>query len=288
MNDDDPEDLDFEEEEETNESLPTPDGFTERQQALWAALHEGGPTANGIAATLVNEALSPLKAALDSDSETYQFNAVSSTAHLPEPIRSNALIDLLAHVNYDVRSEAMLALEQSFVPAGRDSLLKFLSEGDDGQLRARVAVLLARDKDTKLIEIIQLARKGEINAEALHDYDLALARLRDVEARKRVALRLNDLVPRRRLEVIRDYIYIDDVTSLEDLRPLLNVTDPLINTRPAHSNFEVILRVCDAAAEVMVKVARLQVGVDEVILGRAPLTDTQLAAVRAALGQVGH
>lgn len=275
----------MENDEEEVQILDPPETLSPAQRTLWGLLSEGGPPAEDSTAQLGVEAIPALDAALKSDSEDYHYNAVICTTFLPEPNRTEQLVRLLAHDSLDVQSEAMRALNQTYDPSARESMLSVLGSGREHAVRGKIALLLAKDRDPSLAEYIHRSRLKETDTEALHDFDLALARLGDLEARSRIAENLNNPIPKQRVEAIRDYLYIDNVSSLQDLRTLLHSTEPLMNSRPAHSNIEVWLRSCDIAAEVVIKVAKLPIASKINNFGRNPLTKEQLDTVRAYVDQ---
>lgn len=284
MNQDETSEPDFSNEDEV-EVIPPPESLAPEQRSLWNLLADGGPPAEELTAQLGEQSILPLVKALNTSNENYCYNAALCLAHLDEPLRTEQLIALLNHSNLDVRSEAIAALEQSYDPGFRDKLIQLTGKLKDHWIRGRLAMILARDGGGAITDKIHELRGYELDTEVLRRYDLALARLGDLEARQRVAGKLNHPVREVCVDAIRDYIYIDDIASLQDLRPLLDRTEPLLNVRPAHSNFETWLRTCDIAAEVVIVVAGLPIGKEIPNFGRSPLNFDQIAVVKEYLDQ---
>ena len=278
----------IEDDNEEVQIIASPETLTPAQKALWQILPAGGQPAEERTAQMGAEAIPALAEALKTENEDYIYNAAICMAFLPEPLRTDQLVSLLAHDSLDVRSEAVNALGQSYDPSSAGRMLKVLARCEDHAIRGKMALILAKERNPSLSESIQNSRLKETDTEVLHDFDLALSRLGNLEARSRIALQLRNPVPKLRVEAIRDYLYIDDVSSLQDLRSLLFSVDPLMNTRPAHSGTEVWLRNCDVAAEVIINVAKLPIASEIKNFGRDPLTDTQLEKVRAFLYQIAR
>jgi hypothetical protein len=118
----------------------------------------------------------------------------------------------------------------------------------DEYVREQLALLLGESGDVSKIQLLATRMRSEKDAHVRHAESLAMARLGDADNRSHLIQRLTHTDPAECVEALRDLPYVNDISLLKHVVPLLDDTRLGLNVGPSHGPY--FIRVCDVAVNI--------------------------------------
>lgn len=158
-----------------------------------------------------------------------------------------SLVKGLEDEDINVRKTAVLMLHEMHGPAAAPKLREVMAQSSDVFVRGQVALILGKIGNGREAAAIKKHLPDEKNELVAKEMTLAVARLEDGEARKKVLANLLNTNARARYDAISDFEYLANPALVTKLEPLLSDMRPVRNvgTEP----YPVSHRVCDRAVE---------------------------------------
>lgn len=187
----------------------------------------------------------------DEDAEIREL-ALFAINNIPGEEARNCIIKALRDDDINVRSTASRFLRSNYSKEDVEKLHAELSTNDDEFVRESVLLVLGLIGEPSSIKVIEKHAIVEQDAHAAHAVHLAMVRLQDDSHRRQYADRLGDDDPKKRVQALQDFEYIQDRYFLSQIVPLLSDENKGLNVGPSKS--KIWLRVCDVAVNILDKV----------------------------------
>jgi len=166
----------------------------------------------------------------------------------PEAVR--ALVQALQDSEQDVWNMALNLLHYTNSPEAIGPLTELMVQSPHARVRGEIARILGRMEAASALPAIQSQIGKEGDQEAAHKMNLAIARLKDGDERKKVVERLSHSDPKVRYRAIGELEYVNDRNLVNRLLPLFYDEARVVNV--GQERWPVWHRVCDRAVEAVV------------------------------------
>jgi HEAT repeat protein len=160
------------------------------------------------------------------------------------------LVEALKDPESDVWNTALDLLHNVHSPAAVEPLTALLMKSPQSRIRGEIARILGRMGAVSSLQAIKNHAAKESDPDVVRKIDLAVARLEDGPARKRVVEKLVIPNAKIRYQAIGDLEYVNDPRLINNLLPLLDDESRVVNV--GIEKWPVWHRVCDRALEAVV------------------------------------
>jgi HEAT repeat protein len=183
----------------------------------------------------------------DPDSQVRQLT-VTCLNEAGGPAARQGLLKELKDRTETVRAAAARFLRAHYAPPDLPAIVDTMNTSPDEYVREQMALLLGESGDPSKIPALAAHIPAEKDEHARRAASLAMARLGDPSAKSQLVARLQRDDPKERVAALRDLPYVNDISLLKHVIPLLDDTRPGLNVGPSHGPYWI--HVCDVAVNI--------------------------------------